>query len=255
MSTVGSESVGGAPTAAQVEALIRECDALRDALGRANTVRRILIVGLLLFVAATGAMFYDMARRIGSRENLDDVTRRVQERLAGRSDSYMKEVQLLVDRSTPVITDAFYKQAKKDMPLYLSGVEEQRTVFVENLRARAEKALAEHYDKVIAKHEETLRKEFPKAEDPEVRKRLVANLHAVFERLIRKYYIDDLNGQMVALYDNWDHFPAADVPGRDDPRLEDQFIGTLLEIVKQKVTEDAALATATTGPAVVPATK
>ena len=70
---------------------------------------------------------------------------------------------------------------------------------------------------------------------PEVRKRIVANLHTVFEKMVKKYYADDLKGQLVALYDSVDRFPAADRPAPGEPKLEQQFIGTLLELVPRRM--------------------
>ena len=69
--------------------------------------------------------------------------------------------------------------------------------------------------------------EFPELKDPDVRDRLVENLTTAARSLVQKYYVDEMKGQLTALYDAWDHFPAADAASPGDPPLEDQFIATL----------------------------
>jgi hypothetical protein len=116
----------------------------------------------------------------------------------------------------------------------------------------------EHFNTLLDRHEKILQEELPTAKDPEARQRLRTNLGIVFDRMVKRYYGDEMKDQLIALYDGWDRFPAAPPPtGRDDPPLEDQFIGTLLEVLTQKLTQaqvGAVAASEATVPPVAPAT-
>jgi hypothetical protein len=204
----------------------------------ARWARRLLVLGFLAFAVGSAYFFYDLIARIKSKENVERVTQAVQNRLTGQSDTYFREVQSLVDKSTPVVTDAFYSRAKTDLPLLLQGVEKERDQFISSLKGRVETVLAEHFDAMIAKNEDLLTKELPEVQDPEIRKRLVANLHVVFERMIKKYYAEELSNRLVLLYDAWDSFPAAERIAGDATRLEDQFIASLLDMLAHKLTDN-----------------
>ncbi len=201
---------------------------------------RLLLLGFLAFSLGSAYVFYDMYARLRSKENIDKVTQTLQDRLAGQSDTYFREVQSLVDKSTPILTDAFYTRAKTDLPLLLQGVEKERDQFIDSLKGRVETVLAEHFDAMVSKNQELLVKELPELQDPEIHKRLVANLHVVFERMIKKYYAEELNKRMVSMYDAWDHFPSAERVVGDATRLEDQFIACLLDLLAHKLTDNSA---------------
>lgn len=237
MSYAVSDPVQGMPSADSVEALMRECESLSRALSQARLIRRFLLLGLLTLAIAASLSFYRFYTNLTSRENLDQMVGTVQKRLGERSDSYMTQVQTLVNSSSPVVSDVFYKQATKDLPLLLQGVEKERDAFVENLKARLARTLSEHYDGIVTQHTAILVKELPEAQDEQVRRRLVASLHIVFERMVKKYYADELNARLIAIYDAWDHFPAAAKPGKDEPSLDQQFIGVLLEAVSHRMAE------------------
>jgi len=233
------------PSTISVEALMRECESLTGAIAQARAIRRFLMLALLLVAIGVSVMFYQLYKSVTDKENLDHLTATIQSRLASRSDTYMREVRFFVDSTTPVITDAFYKQSTKDLPLLMQGVEKERADFVVSLQERFVKTLSDHYDGMIAKHEAILIRELPEAKDDEVRKKLVANLHVVFERMVKKYYADELKAKLTGLYDAWDHFPAAEKPAEGDPALEQQFIGVLLEAVSHRLAESSQAAPTT----------
>lgn len=224
------------PAVKQVEAVIQEFAALQASLKRARRIRSGLFLSALAFVVLTCVILYQFGTRLGSTENREQIITIAQKQFGNRSSEYMQEVQTLVDKSTPVITEAFYKQAKKDLPIFLQGIQTEREAFVTDLRSELEKKLAEHYHKVLEKHRDTLKKEFPAAEDAELQQKMTNNLNIVFEKLVRKYYVDDVNTQLVAFYDAWDHFPAVDPAAKGDVPIEDQFVGTLLEFLKHNLT-------------------
>jgi hypothetical protein len=255
MSTVGV-SAGGPTSQADWEAIVQESSRLVEQLAWSRKIRRLLLLGFLVFVALTAWMFYQLIQRIRSPQNIEEITRLAQAKLADNSERYQKEVQLLVEQATPVITDAFYKQAKQDLPQFMHKAGEQRDLLVTNLQDRLTKRMDEHYRTILDRHEAILVEELPSAKDPQVRERLRTNLGLVFDRMVQRHYGDEMKDQLVTLYDGWDHFPAAPAPtGPDDPPLEDQFIGTLLELLTQKLTQQQGglvASSETTVPAVAP---
>ena len=234
---IASKAADAAPTAEQVDALVRDFEALNQALSRSRQIRLIFLVLAVLLVGASTYAFYELANKFSGQENREKLLEVAQSRLSQRSDFYMKEVEKLVTKSTPVLTEAFSKQAKNDLKKYMTGVGKERDEFVAKLGTRVQATLDKHSQALLDKHQAILAKEFPVANDPEVKKRVVANLHAVFEKMVKKYYADELNGQMVKLYDSFDQFPAAPRPAAGDPSVEDQFIACLIDLLKLRLTE------------------
>ena len=242
MPATGSERVEGTPWEQQVEALQRDCAALMRALERARTVRTVLLVAMLVFVAAAAGMFYSLGRRLQDKENLDRLRTLAEERLAKNSDRYLGELRLLVDHASPVLTDAFYKRAKEDLPSFLHAAGQERERFAQEMQARVAERLDAQYRRALERHRKLLEAEFPRVKDKELHQQMVGNLALACDRLVKKYYVDELQGQLVGLYDAWDHFPAADAPGKGGPALEDLFIAHLLELLTLKLTETQSLA-------------
>lgn len=244
MSPTGSESAGAAPSTAQIEALIRDCAALTEALAKARRVRQMVFFAVVVFVGAACVMFYNLGTRLGGDEYKTDLLKEAQGRLANNSEQYMREVQTLVDRSTPVLTAAFSAQVKKDLPKFLKAVETERDQLAKDLQVEMTQQIEGRYAKVLGGHRAVLEAEFPMVKDPVLYGRMMENLDAAMDRLVKKYYVDEMNGQLTALYDSWDHYPPADLPGPGAPSLEDEFIGVLLELLSHKLTHAEGLANA-----------
>src|SRR5439155_16002788 len=84
----------------QVEAVIRETNALMAAQATGRKVRLVLLLVLVVFVAAVTYAFYDLANKVFHRDNLNALVKAGQERLVKNQDEYMKEVQKLVQTSS-----------------------------------------------------------------------------------------------------------------------------------------------------------
>lgn len=253
MSTAGVSAGGG--MSPDLQAILDDSARLVEELGRARKVRRLLLLGFVIFVAVTAVMFYRLYQRLSSAENFEEISRLAQAQLADDSDLYMGEVRLLVERSAPVLTEAFYVRAKQDLPEFMRKAGLERDTLVTNLQDRVSGRMEQHYRDILDRHEAVLQDELPSAKDAAVRERLGTNLGLVFDRMVKRYYGDELKTQLVALYDGWDHFPAAEAstnPG--DPPLEDQLIGSLLDVLTKKLTQPpTALAEATDPPSPLPA--
>jgi hypothetical protein len=226
----------GAPSSAQaVEDVTRECEALKAALARAHTARTVLLVAVIGFVALTVWMFYDLGKKVQGEENLQKLQTLAKQKLADNNDKYMKELQLLFSHTQPVVTQAFFSQAKKDLPSYMKGLERERDVLAENLQKELQTKLDAHLKTIYEKQTVLMEAEYPELKDPQVRERLVNNLAAVTRTLEKKYYVDEMKAQLTVLYDAWDHFPAAEPIIKGSPPAEDQFIAALLDLLKYKL--------------------
>ena len=147
----------------------------------------------------------------------------------------MKEVQTLSEKITPVITKAFYEQAKKDTPKLTLAMNKERELLMKNVQARLEKQINDQYAKVLTDYETILITEFPKAEDDNIRRRVMANFREAMNRMVKKFYADQFQTELQAMYDTWDEFPVADAVDEGDVPMEDQLVGYLLELTTLKL--------------------
>jgi hypothetical protein len=238
MAATASETVGGQPSAAQVEELLRVCEGLQRALARSRGVRRILLIGTLAFVIFICVMFYSLGKQLSSDEYRAKVQALAQERLQSNSSEYMNEIQALADHARPVLYGAFMKQAEKDMPTYMHAIGQERELLVKELEQKGTDRLHAHYGKVLDRHKALLEKEFPTIKDEEVRKRMMGNLHLAVEKLVKKYYIDDMRKEFLGLYDSWDQFPRAEPPKAGDPEHESVLTGMFVELLQEAITSN-----------------
>jgi hypothetical protein len=237
MAATSSEKVEAMPSTQQIENLMRTCASLSEALDRSRRVRRLLVLVTVALVAVICFMFYRLGSELASAEYRAQLQATAQERLSKNSEGYMRELQVLVDHSRPVVTDAFYKQAKKDLPSYVRAAKAERDKLADELKERLAARLNAHYEHALAQHQKKLEDKFPNIKDPELHKKMTGNLHTAIEKLVQKYFVADMQTQLTALYDGWDQFPQAEAPGRGQPPLEDQFIGNLLELLKVELTD------------------
>ncbi len=237
MTTLEADSSKVVISRAEVEGLIAECEAVEAALARGRTTRLLLLFGFLALLAVIGWLLWRIYQRVNSPEYLGEIQSVVQQRLETRSGDYLKEMESLVRSTSPTIVQAFYKQAKGDLPQYLSQVETERDILVKNLTSNFEGKMEEHIQSVLAEHQAILRSEFPEFEDPEVQERLTRHMAVVLENMAKKYYVDELENEFLTLYKRWDDFPPAQRPAAHEHSLEDQFTGQLLNLLKLKMVE------------------
>lgn len=153
----------------------------------------------------------------------------------------MRQVQLLVDKSSPVISDAFSKQVKKDLPQYFRQMERERDQFAEEVQANLSAKLKKRYETALKKHQAMLQKEFPQINNPVQHERMVKNLAIALDKSLEKHCVKELQTRFQQLYATWDDFPAAPRPGPKDPPLEDQLTGNLLRLLQIKLSNSDAV--------------
>jgi hypothetical protein len=230
-----TSATGGAITGPELEAILRENEALLAALRSARRTRLVVFLVLVAFVIIVCWAFYSLGNQRLSEENQDRVLQAMQKRLSDKQDSYLRQVQLLVENTSPKLTQAFYDQSVKDLPTYLKGVEKERDKLAQNLQVKLEQELDDHYNKLLQRHEKLFREAFPSITDEKVHQQMVANTQVAVKRLMKKYYLDEMNSQIKTLYETWDNFPLANSPGKDELPLEEQFKAYLYELVKYRL--------------------
>jgi hypothetical protein len=176
---------------------------------------------------------------------MDVLLQKAQERLAERNPFIMSEVQKLVDHSAPIVSQAFCEQTKKDLPAFLQAAGAERDTFVEELQKRLNERLTVHHQKLLARYMNVLREEFPAVRDEKLHEAMMANLQTTVDALVRKYYVEELRTELLALYGQWDDFPVAPPVADGEPPLEDQLLANLLDLLKLKLAQSpTALASA-----------
>jgi multidrug efflux pump subunit AcrB len=234
---VGGPGSVSAPAAGDVEGMIREAEGLSAALRRARAFRLLLFLGLLGLVAAIVWSFYRLGSDLMSEANQRAILETAQRRLGERSDDYMKQVQTLVNNTSPTLTQAFYDQAKKDLPKYMESFGNERDKLLIDLEKALTERLETRVSAIVEQHKAILLEEFPEIKDREVQERVMANMKEAVEKLAKKYFVEEMHSEVLALYDAWDRFPAVDQrtlePG--SPALADQLIAELLELLRQRL--------------------
>ena len=233
--TTETPAPGGDAVEQRAQALEAQLAALEGALGSVKRTRRIIIVLFLAFIVLVGFLIKGMADQIASNEYQEELLAEAQKTLESNSAEYMKEVQLLTEAVTPEITKAFYAQAKKDTPLYAGAFDREKQLLAENLRARIELTVNNYYEKALDKYEAELIKQFPKAEDEQVRRKLKANLRTSLNKLVQKFYAEEFERELNTIYEVWETFPPAAEVEEGDLPLEDQLIGYLFEMLTMKL--------------------
>ncbi|MSR59555.1 MAG: hypothetical protein EXS05_18250 [Planctomycetaceae bacterium] len=246
MSSGVSPSTESNSFGARFAAIERESQALVGALSGSQRTRQLVFLALVAIVCITCYAFYKLATRFQQKEQMDALVAKAQERLEDNSDYLMREVQTLVDVSAPVLSEAFYEQAKHDLPGFLQAMQSERNQFVESLQAKLEVKLNAHYEMLLDRHQRLLAEEFPAVTDAKLHEAMMANLRVAVDKLVRKYYIEKMRDELLAMYATWDEFPPAPPAAEGEPRLEDQLVAELLELLKLKLAETPTPVVSTT---------
>ncbi len=198
-----------------------------------------LLLGLFGISVATALAFSRLWQDRTSSAAISSFTAEVRKRLATDEARLGRELRLLVSNAGPKLTDALLKQAEKDMPALREATSREREILRQDLQERVARSLGEAFRAALARHEETLRREFPGAADATVRRRALENVALAMERLVRRYHVRDLGQELQTLYARWDSFPPAAVPAPGAEPLADQLAATAYELAIRKVAYDS----------------
>jgi hypothetical protein len=242
--------------AQQVDAALREMASLQAALSRGRALRLMLFVAFLVLVAGIYLGLYLLREKVTKPEYLESLGNGVRDKLLGQNLDALsligddvapdprkpegiltKEVRHFVRTSRPILQTAFETRIKQDLPSFLKAAEKERDTFATELQTRLEKSLDMQYEKLnkelVDRLDKVLTEQFPQAKDQAVRAKIEKTLDKVAERLVRKYYIGQLETDLTTLYALYDTFPAASAPAADEHELGDQLLSYALELLKQ----------------------
>jgi multidrug efflux pump subunit AcrB len=211
-----------------IGALGEEVTAIKVALRRASRTRLLMLLLVLVFLAVAIWMFYGLGKQFASEENLDRLAAKANERINQSSGPAMKQLQGLVDHCTPVLTKAFSEQAQADMPKYTKALEEQRELLVRNLESRLGDRVTARTEAVGDRFEAILQEEFPQVDDSELIVQLYASIEQILEKLVAKYYSDQIRQEVEGVVDTWNDFEMAEVPAEGETPLEQEFLAELM---------------------------
>ncbi len=214
----------------KIGAIEQEVASVKVVVRRAARIRLVLLVAVLALIVGALWSFYHLARQFGSKENLNLLATEARQRVDDSSGAAIKEVRALIESSRPVLTKAFSQQVEADMPKYSEAITHQRDILVNNLQDQLSKKVAAHYEQSGKKYQAILQEEFPQVKDPELLVQLYGSIEKIMDKLVEKYYSEQLRGEVQELSDTWVEFDMADLPAKGDPPLQQQFMASLLQL-------------------------
>lgn len=242
MSTDNSAPQDSGALGQRVTAVERQVESLTSALRATRLTRTLLLLGFVALILIAVGLFGSLGKRMASEGYQKELASKAQLHFDNNKDAYLGQIRQLMDESTPIIKTAFLERLEQDKPRYTEALNVQREALLENVKARLELQINARHEGTLARFEQVLIEEFPAAADEEVRVRMMENLRVAVESLVKQYYVDAFQDELQSMYATWDTFPVADAPGADDPPLEDQLIGALLDLMVMKAASGSSLA-------------
>ena len=224
----------------RLDELQRRHDAFSAALDRARRTRRLIMIAFLAFVVIAGWRFYALANTIRSGDYQDRLINELGKAVTANQNDFAREAEKLVKDITPVVSQALSEQSKKDLPLFMQVIDEERQTVMTGLPKRLSDRVEKHHRELLRRHEKLIQTEFPAVQDSEVRDRMMGNVCLALDRLVKKYYVDEYKKEFQRMSDAWDAFPRAEVPGVGDPGLDEQLMGELMDLVAVKLARHRA---------------
>lgn len=226
---------------ARLDELQRRTAGLTAALERSRSSRRMIMFAFLAFAVVALMGFYSLGNHIQSAEYQQRLIAELQKSVASNQDTFASEAQKLVEGAAPVIQTAFSEQASKDMPLFMQVIDSQRTELVSTLTDQMTTKLEGHHHELVRRHEKLFQEEFPTVQNAEVRERMVGNICLAFDRLVKKYYVDEFKRELKSMETAWEDFPLADQPAKGEASLEEQLKGSLMDLFAITVSRSRSL--------------
>ena len=227
---------------ARLDALQRHTEGLTVALNQSRSTRRMIMVAFLGFVIIAGWRFYALGNMIRSPDYQARLLEEVQKSVAASQDSFSREAQKLVDKSTPVVTAAFSKQSEKDMPKFMQIIDGERAKLLDGLGPRMAEKIEEHHHELLRRHEKLFQEEFPAAQNKDIRERMMGNTCLALDRLVKKYYYDEFQKELKSMDRTWEGFPPADKPAAGESPLDSQLVGELMDLLAIKFSRSRSIA-------------
>lgn len=225
--------------AKQIEAAERQELSLVAAIDRAATVRMLLTLVVLAVVVTYVVLFYRAGKSFTEARFVGDLGDQLKRRAVANQDELVREARALQEHTMPVVTAAFNKQFKSDMPRYQAKMGEEWKEMQKSLPTKFEKLMEEQYKKTLTRHRDVLKQEFPDVKEREIQL-MTENFQLALKPLVAKYYGDRMRAQLETMYSTWQDFPAAEMTGTPDEmadQLYEHIVGFLLERISRSAEE------------------
>jgi hypothetical protein len=230
----------------QTDAIDRATADLKAATARGRSMRLALLVATVLLVGVVVVSFYRLGTRIQDPRYTSAVLELTRKRVNANSDKYRAQFDRLVDNAGPPLREAFNEQAKKDLPEFMKKLEKEKDTLAANLEEKFSKKINDHYEKLTAQQEKTLKEVFPGVNDPKTQELMLKNIDQAMQKLVKKYHVDEMRKHIDDIVATWDHFPEAASPKAGELSLEDQLIQKLLQVLSLKLSGGGLMTVANT---------
>jgi hypothetical protein len=225
---MSSPPVYGPPAASQAEEL-------RKALRQARINLALIALMLLAFVAGVCYAVWFAERRLRQKE--EQTLAAVRQRLARDMRPITEELGDLAGEVGPPVAVAFYERLKADVPAYVHTVDEQSKELTEHVQSAVRRDVQARYRAARGRYRAILQEEFPEVTDPAQLDAMMARFEAVFNRLIQRYYVDQLRDLLKDVIRRWNAIPPAEAPKPGEKPLADQLAEDVAAWLRLKVVE------------------
>ncbi len=234
---MSSVPVYGAPAAFQAEEL-------RKALRQARINLALIALMLLAFVAAVCYAVWFVEHRLQQKE--EQTLAAVRERLARDMKPISQELTDLAGEVAPPVAVAFYERLKADVPAYVHTVDQESKELTEHVQSAVRRDVRAQYHAARGRYRAILQEEFPGVTDPARLDAMMDRFEAVFQRLIQRYYVDQLRDLLTAAIRHWNAIPPAEPPKAGERPLGDQLAEDVTAWLRLKMVERGTTAAALT---------
>jgi hypothetical protein len=215
---------------ARLNELENESRRVLGALRWSSRVRKVLILGLLLFLIVFGVLYYRLYSNF-MNDRLAKVRQLINDRPEEFSEPLTRQMLVLLQDQGPYVANVFRDQISADQERFSTALGAERELFSEHMIRDFEKKLNEAYDVVIQTHEQALQREFPELRDPVKMKLVHDNLQDVYERVGRRYHVDVMREHVKQVVSQIDNFPRIE-PRQPNVPVPEQIATEMLELVR-----------------------
>ena len=151
----------------------------------------------------------------------------------------------MAESSGQQVQEIFRAQVESDMGKYTAALHAQREILAQNLEQRLNEMVDEHYKELLNQHQSILEEKFKDRSQFSEKQlgRMIYNLDEAQKRLLKKYYVKELETQLKQLYDQYESFPVAEAAKPGDQPLEKQLLQKMAEMVSLKLSSTPEPAT------------
>lgn len=182
---------------------------------------------IFAFGLAVGIVWYQQMFAVASQGipvEEDAVAAEVKARLMANSDTILFRALGVANEALPPISEAMYYQVRRDYPLYLQTLREQRKPYLENVEQMLVQKAEQKYRKFWQEHREILAEKYPEYASSPAVDQLIERFEKVGDRMLQRYYIDEFRQESTRTAKLWEQVEPLPSPQPDEPSIPDQLL-------------------------------